>query len=699
MKRLFLILLILTFSLSSCGNDKDIEKGAFNPNTTNSVVGDDNTAFGDDISDELNEGYFEDITNNVEISLVSGTPDAYRWEENTLIFDELTDNSVYSISGQLTGSIIIDIGEEYKLDLELCGLSIVGRNTNPITVLSGDKVKLTAKNGYESYVYDKRDKVDSQDEGAYSSAIYSLCDLEIAGKGALTVSSDNNNGIHSKKDLKIKNLTLTVNCNDNALKGNDSVTIEGGKTTLIATMGDGIKTTNSDVSTKGNQKGTVTITGGEHTIYSACDGIDSAYNVEINDEATILNIYTDKYSNHSKEITTITENAYYVRFTSDSYKYSIKYYNSENDYFWVNSAYHSTVSSGRNNYYYYALEKRTEYSKIKLFIYSTNMEQGQENEYIACTDYMAPNIAYDTIALSARMGGLSYGWTNYTTNIQEGMGDFGGMGGMNDGNTEKGSYSTKGIKASNEIIINQGNIVIKAYDDAIHCKIDEALENGKEPLGNLTINGGGLTLYSNDDGLHADGSLSINDGKISIVNSYEGVEGLCISINGGCLSVIARDDGINSTTNDGTGIIINDGCIYIYCNGDGIDANTKSSYGGIVFTGGNTVVISTSGGNSALDTERGYKYTGGRVVAIMPSGGMTQESTNCDDFTSIGKSLNVSVTLGEYITISVDGTTQVAIKMPLSINGKLVYLGSSSPKMTIKDDCSYETDANGIYWK
>ncbi|MBQ8146614.1 MAG: carbohydrate-binding domain-containing protein, partial [Clostridia bacterium] len=680
MKKLTLILLIIIVSLCSCGKDDSFQKSEFTPGTANSAIGNEDTTFGEDISGELNEGYFESPTNDVEIKLVSGTDGGYKWEGDKLIFTGITENSVYSISGQLKGSIVIDVSEEYKLDLELCGLSLIGNNTNPITVLSGDKVTLTAKNGYKSYIYDKREAVNTEDEGVYSSAIYSLCDLEISGKGSLTVSSDNNNGIHSKKDLEVKNLTLAVSCADNALKGNDSVILENGKTTLIATKGDGIKTTNSDISSKGNQRGTVTISGGEHTVYSACDGIDSAYNVEINGEDTILNVYTDKYSNYSDEVTKVTENAYYVRFTSDMYTYSIKYYNSDNDYLWANSTYHSTVSSGRSNYYYYSLEKKTEYSKIKLFIYTSDMEQGQENDYVACTDYMTPNTTYDTIALSARMGSLSYGWTNYTTNIQDGPGGFGGMGGMNDGNSEKGSHSTKGIKASNEIIINQGTIVIKAYDDAMHAKNDEALENGNEPLGNLTINGGTITLYSNDDGLHADGSLNINGGQISVTNSYEGAEGLSININGGSLSIIARDDGMNSTATSGTGISINDGYVYIYCNGDGIDANTRSSYSGIVFTGGNTVVISTSGGNSALDTEKGYKYEGGRVVAIMPSGGMTHEATNCSNFSSVGKSLDISVSSGEYVVITANGEEQAVIKMPSAINGNLIYLGSSSAK-------------------
>lgn len=704
MKRfIFILLFCLVLAFSSC-SDKN-ENQEFNP--SNDLLGDNDTSFGEDITEEVNKGFFEEEVSDVKIEYISGTKNAYKWEDNTLTFTSLSEDSVYFISGKLNGSIIIDVGREYKLDLELRGLSLVSESTNPITVLSGKKVTITAKKDYESFIYDKREKI--TDESQYSGAIYSMCDLEISGKGALTLSSDNNNGIHTRDDLEIKNLTLTVTCVDNALKGNDSVTIESGKTTLIATRGDGIKTTNSNISEKGNQRGTVSITGGEHTVYAACDGIDSAYNVVIDNEATVLNIYTDRYSNYSEEVTKVSENVYYIRYSSSTFKYSVKYYNSDSDYEWVNATHHSTVSGGRSSYYYYSFDKKEEYSKIQFFIYTSDMEQGQGEEYYACTDYLTLSTAYDTFALGTRGGSLTYSWTNYTTSVSDGMGGFGGgpggfgggpggFGGMNDGNTDKGDYSTKGIKASNEIVINNGTISIKSYDDAIHANNDNELENGIAPLGNVTINGGAVVLYSNDDGLHADGTLEIMGGSVSVVNSYEGAEGAYVNIKGGSLSIIAKDDGINSTVTQGTAITVSGGSTYIYCNGDGIDANTRTSYSGIVFEGGDTVVISTSGGNSALDTEQGYKYTGGRVVAIMPSGGMSGESIHCQDFSSIGKDSNISLSANSYLEISVGGDTVLTVKMPSSINARVVYLGSSSAKASSSNKTSATLDENGVCW-
>ena len=44
-------------------------------------------------------------------------------------------------------------------------------------------------------------------------------------------------------------------------------------------------------------------------LYAARDGIDAAYNVEIGED-TVLNIYTDKYSPYSGEVTAVSDDCY-----------------------------------------------------------------------------------------------------------------------------------------------------------------------------------------------------------------------------------------------------------------------------------------------------------------------------------------------------------------------------------------------------
>lgn len=621
----------------------------------------------------------EESANSLEIACTEGTDNCWVFDGNTLIFSGLEANTVCTVSGVFEGNILIDAGEDFKFELEMRGFSLWSPSDCPISVLSGDKVTLTAKKDTENYIYDTREAAEEEKHAA----IYAVCDLNVGGKGKLTVISSANNGIHTKDDLEIKNLTLSVACEDNALKGNDSVTVVGGTLTLIARSGDGIKTSNTDVSSKGNQRGTVTLSGCAADIYAACDGIDAAYDVEIGED-TVLNIYTDQYSPYSEEVTAVDEDCYYICFSSKSYAYSIKYYNSDADFKWANASYKTSVSAGRGNYYYYSVPKETGFEKVQFFIYSSEQPQGQEEEYLACSDYLTWNTAYDTFLLVQNGSTLSYSWTNYTTSMQ-GMGGFpGGPGGMMDGNSDKGDHSTKGIKAGNEIMISGGTITVRSYDDALHANKDATFENGENPTGNVTVSGGTLTLQSNDDGIHADGMLTVSGGTIRITNSYEGLEGTTILISGGDISIVSKDDGINATASSGTGITFEGGTVNVYAGGDGLDANSRSAYQGILFAGGDVTVISTSGGNSSIDTEQGYTYTGGRVLAICPSGGMGSESTKCQNFASIATKTNLSLKNGQTLTSSVSGKAELSVNMPTTLSALVIYLGSANANFAVE---------------
>lgn len=657
----------------------------------------------------------------LSISCVSGTAGCYSITGNTVTFSGVKADSVYAISGEMVGNIVISVDDAYKFDLELCGLSLSSQDASPISILSGDKVTISAKNGTSNAIYDLREAVPEEDDAQSPGAIYSAVDLDIEGKGSLIIKSENNNGIHCKDDLDVKNLTLSVTCVDNALKGNDSVTVTGGTIALIATGGDGIKTSATDISDKGNQRGTITLSNTNMTIHAACDGMDAAYNAVVEGKTT-LDIFTSKYSEHAGEVSSsdsssdASKDQYYIRFTSKDYNYAVRYYNSDSDTLWVSATYHSTASGNRNNYYYYSFPKHTNYSKMQFFIFESSVTPSQANESkaLVSSDYLSINTEYDTFALTNSYNGLYYEWTNYTTSVQDsGMGGFGGPGGggpgghggggpggMNEGNSDKSTYSAKGIKAGNEILISGGTISVKAYDDAIHANADSTLENGATPTGNVTISGGTLTLYSSDDGIHADGALTVSAGTVNITKCYEGLEGTTITVAGGNVSVVSSDDGMNATTTSGTAITISGGTVYVYAGGDGLDSNSRTSYSGIVFNGGNTVVICTSNANSALDTESGYQYKSGSVVAITPNGGMgSSETQHCSNFSSVASKSTLSMSSGEYLTVTVSGKVVATVKAPCRLSSMVVYLGSTSANFTTSSSTSVGLDSNGVRWE
>ena len=735
MKRLIAILLASLLLLSSCG-----------PELPQSA-GENNTPGGDVRGEtaEVTDIGFEHVEENLETSMTvtctEGTANAYTLENGILSFTGITQDSIYTVTGNLGGYIVIDVADDYKFELVLHGVIIQSSAEAPIIVKNGDKVTLTAKKDTVNFVYDLREAVDSTAEGVYSGAIHAECDLQIGGKGSLTVESKNNNGIHTKDDLEIKNLNLTVTCIDNALKGNDSVTVESGKIVLISRAGDGIKTSNSDVSEKGNQRGNISILGGEIDIYSAADGVDASHNVTV-DGAAELNIYTDKFSEYSEEITAVSESVYYIRYSSNEYNFAVKYTNDAGESVLKTAKLESGAdigvmppegnpgvpadgappSAGRDTPpggsqggkqpgggssrpgkpgsqqqtptgFIYKVEKPAGYTKLQIAAYKS--EQKPENgEYAIASQVLSVNESYDMIELTENGGSFEVRWTNYST--AQGSGGFPGMGGgrPGGGNMQKSDHSAKGIKAANEIVINGGNIFIKAYDDGIHANADTVLENGKSPTGNVTVSGGTLTIYSNDDGMHADGVMTVSGGVTAVTNSYEGVEGNKVVIAGGNISIRSSDDGINAQTTSGTGIEIKGGSVYIYASGDGIDSNSRDPYKGIVFGGGKTVVISTSGGNSAIDSERGYTYTGGYVLALMPSGGMSSEAKHCQNFDSVARSTSLRLNSGEYLTVS----GILTLKMPTSLNGLVIFIGDKDADVKTSSSSTANIDANGVCW-
>ena len=667
----------------------------------------------------INDGNFEGTTaqSDFTVTYVSGTKNAYTYDDTTkvLTFTTLSEDSVYTISGKLNGNIVIDAGENFKLDLELTNFSLRSSSTNPIFIKSGDEIQITAKKDTKNYIYDERTEVDTTQTDVYGGSIHALCDLEICGKGELFVQSANNNGIQTKKDLQVKNLSLVVECMDNALKGNDSVTIENCATLLVAKGGDAIKTEETNISsTTGKQRGTISILGGSHNIYAANDGIDASFDVIIDkgsyiDEdtqetlsvATIVNIYTDEYSSYTTENSPsksdTSEEKIYVSYPSNAYKYSIKFMSADaTKSEWVDGIFDKSLPGSRGTTYsVYSFAKKAEYTKMQLYIYTSTQTQQSETEYYSRTDVVSLKSGYDSYRYSSSK--RTWSWTTYEGLAQSGGGGMGGGPGGG-GNSLNLEYSAKGIKASNAITVNAGTVTIKAVDDAIHADNTSTLESGAKPTGNLTVNGGTITVTSKDDGLHADGVATIKGGNVTVLSSYEGIEGKTITVSGGNVSVTSSDDGFNSCATSGTGITIAGGTVYVYAGGDGIDSNSRASYSAIAFTGGNTVIISTSGGNSAIDSDGGYKYTGGKVLAIMTQNAMTSESKHCSNFSSIGKSQTVSFSTNSYAVVKVNGSAVLSVKMPKSMSSTAIYLGSNAATITSSTSSAGTADTNGVWF-
>ena len=206
-----------------------------------------------------------------------------------------------------------------------------------------------------------------------------------------------------------------------------------------------------------------------------------------------------------------------------------------------------------------------------------------------------------------------------------------------DTTTDESGTSTKGIKAGGSMYLNGGTYQIDSADDSIHSNA------------NITIADGTYTLATGDDGVHADDALIVNGGTITVTESYEGLEGLTVTINDGTIDITARDDGINTaggtdqsgfgtfgdhfkgmdsaddeteeTTDNEMWMELNGGYIHILAGGDGVDSN-----GDLTINGGEIYIDGPSdNGNSAIDYgDRSSAYVNGGTLVAIGSSGMAE---------------------------------------------------------------------------
>lgn len=602
----------------------------------------------------------------------------------------ITTSGEYEINGTLSnGTINIESDSESIIEIKLINVNISSTTNHPIYIASANEVDISAKEGTKNYINDNRTLANAEDVGA---AIYSKADLTLKGHGELYIKSSYNNGIGGTKDLKIKNLTLEVNAPNNAIKGNDSLTIESGNIKAISSTGDALKTENSDISDKGNQRGNITIEDGTINLYAAFDGIDASHDVIIN--GGTINIYTEQFSEYSGDVSIVDNKKMYIRVSRNTgisnynYPYSAMFILNDDSTSWVKGSY---INDRQSKYVVFDMPKNAKY--VKFYAYSTSQSPNQGTSYLYATDQLTVPTAYDTYYITSLSGNrLNGNWQNY--NVQGGMGGPGGPGGgMQEGNPNSSTYSCKGIKGDNSIIINNGKINIKSHDDAIHTNTDVLLENGKYGVGDLTINGGVISLYSNDDAIHSDGILTINGGNIIISGSYEGIEGNLIYFKEGTTQIKSLDDAINAKST----LYFQGGIVYLDAGGDGIDSN-----GNIYMSGGVVLALGPSnGGNGVIDYgDRGYtfQFSGGLLLAIGCSG-MNAKPTATSGNTVVASTKSAS--LNSYLNITSNGKVLAVLKVTKSNQSYcvLAYNNNSYPSSVVNITTSNSyTLVNGLYY-
>lgn len=307
--------------------------------------------------------------------------------------------------------------------------------------------------------------------------------------------------------------------------------------------------------------------------------------------------------------------------------------------------------------------------------------------------------------------GSSYGGSSTSTGTTDPWsssrpGSGGGMG--QDGNANKVDISAKGIKAvglydeagttwqsKGNLTINGGKVTIDSSDDAIHCG------------GDMFLYGGNMVLATADDGAHSDHQLTIGKGSaatyddvtIRITKGYEGIEAQQIVQNSGAVICNVTDDGFNAGGgSDGSG----NGNQFGPGQGWGQGTTTGSGSYSLTFNGGFARVNVASGdhdgfdsngtitindgilitnGNEPFDSNNGVTVKGGIYIEDSASGGNYMDAqpsySVTGSTTSAGQRISLVNNSGKVIVSFIAGKNVSTLRAGGNVSGASFKIGGN----------------------
>ena len=596
-------------------------------------------------------GYDEESAIAINLSDGASTADS-----DSVVIDgdtiTITEEGTYILSGSLTNGQIVVEAENAKVQLVLDNADISCETSAAIYVKAADKVFITTTEGSTNTVCTSGE-FEAIDDNNIDAAIFSKSDLTLNGAGSLEVTCPNGHGILSKDDLVITSGEYVVDAGKHALSGKDSVRIAGGTFDLTAGK-DGIHSENTDE----EEKGFVYIENGSFTITSDGDGIDASYVVEIVDGSFDITagggyengeVHTDNdmmggFGNMGGQMqdgSTGDGNAPSDMTPPDG---STGEGNAPSGM----TPPDGSTSDGNAPSGMTPPDGSTGEGNAPSGMTSPDGNSGTDSTTTTSADESSQDS--NVIMLSAAGSTISDNADTADSTDAAASADAENSAGTASStdtaetSDSDSSTSTKGIKADGALQILGGDYNINSADDAFHTN------------STLEIRDGNMEIATGDDGIHADDALVISDGDINITESYEGIEGLTITIDGGNISIVSSDDGLNAAggadssgfggmgtdmfaSNDDIWIEINGGYLYVLAGGDGVDSN-----GNLTISGGEVYIDGPSdGGNSAIDYgDNAAAYiNGGTVVAVGSS-----DMVEAFDASSEQAVMSVSVSAG-----------------------------------------------------
>jgi hypothetical protein len=202
--------------------------------------------------------------------------------------DEIT----YSLSGTTTDGELALSGS-YKCTVQLAGLTLTNPSGAAINITNKKRIQISAKQGTVNTLTDCTN-------GSQSGCIYSKGQIQLQGKGTLTVYGKTKHAIKSGDYITVKNLTLNVlsavndgiNCNGYFQMTSGTVSISGVGDDGIQADLDGTTSTGETTDHEDEDSGNIYLEGGSLTVSvtaAATKGIKAAGDLKISDGTITVN--------------------------------------------------------------------------------------------------------------------------------------------------------------------------------------------------------------------------------------------------------------------------------------------------------------------------------------------------------------------------------------------------------------------------
>ncbi len=430
--------------------------------------------------------------------------------QSSEVSDDVCGEITYTLAGSSTDGEFTMEGS-YKATLELNGLTLTNPSGAPINIQNGKRIDLSVKKGTENTLTDAS-------SGDWKGCIVCKGHLELKGKGTLNVYGNTAHAIYAKEYVEMKNCTVNVlSAVKDGINCNQYFLMESGSLNISGVEDDGVQVSYKDDSDREEEDtGTLTITGG--TVNIAVTGTASK-GLKAEGDLTV--------SDGTLSISTSGDGTW----DSDDQKTKAASCISADGNIQIDGGTLSLTSSGSGG-------------------------KGINGDGTLVINGGTITIS-TTGGLFAYVNGTAY--TNYTGNTDNLDSDYkSSPKGMKiDGNVEINSGTVnvtttgngaEGIESKAVLTINDGTIVVNAYDDAINSS------------SHMYIKGGDITVVaSNNDGLDSNGNMYISGGTIKAFGTK------------------APECGIDANEEDGYTVIFTGGTLLAVGGGNSVPSTSEST--------------------------------------------------------------------------------------------------------------------------